>query len=71
MRWVSLRSTHPTFAEQLGEHPRIGHTGTATGTLESVVTGLPYVIVYEIRESDDKIVVLGIYHGAQIRPGQM
>ena len=57
-------------AEQLGEHPRIGHAGPAPGTLEWVVTGLPYVIVYEAREADDEIVVLGIYHGAQLRPGQ-
>ena len=57
-------------AERLGEHPRIGHAGTAAGTLEWVVTGLPYVIVYEAHETDDEIVVLGIYHGAQLRPGQ-
>ena len=56
-------------AERLGEHPRIGHMGAADGTLEWVVTGLPYVIVYEVNEAQDEIVVLGIYHGAQIRPG--
>jgi plasmid stabilization system protein ParE len=56
-------------AEQLGEHPRIGHAGTAAGTLEWVVKGLPYVIVYEVREADDET-VLGIYHGARLRPGQ-
>lgn len=44
--------------------------GTESGTLEWVVTGLPYVIVYEARAADDEIVVLGIYHGAQLRPGQ-
>ncbi|MBX9844629.1 MAG: type II toxin-antitoxin system RelE/ParE family toxin [Xanthobacteraceae bacterium] len=58
-----------TAAEQLGEHPRIGHAGTAAGTFERVVTGLPYVIVYEARDIDDEIVVIGIYHGAQLRPG--
>jgi toxin ParE1/3/4 len=57
-------------AEQLGEHPRIGHTGAAPGTLEWVVTGLPYVIAYEAREAEDEIVIIGIYHGAQLRPGQ-
>lgn len=57
-------------AEQLGEQPRIGHTGTAAGTLEWVVTGLPYVIVYEVSEANSEVVVLGIYHGAQTRPGQ-
>lgn len=57
-------------AEQLGEHPRIGHDGTADGTLEWVVTGLPYVLVYEIDEAHEEIVILGVYHGAQLRPGQ-
>jgi plasmid stabilization system protein ParE len=58
-------------AEQLGEHPRIGHAGAVDGTLEWVVTGLPYIIVYELHDADDELVVLGIYHGAQLRPGQM
>ena len=59
-----------TAAKQLGENPRIGHTGAAIETLEWVVTGLPYVIVYETIEPDDEIVILGVYHGAQLRPGQ-
>jgi toxin ParE1/3/4 len=59
-----------TAAEQLGEHPRIGHAGALPGTLEWVVTGLPYVVVYEARANDDEIVVLGVYHSAQLRPGQ-
>jgi hypothetical protein len=35
-------------------------SATAHGTLERVVTRLPYVIVYEVSEADDEIVVLGI-----------
>ena len=57
-------------AGQLGEHPRIGHVGALVGTLEWVVTGLPYVLVYEIDEAREEIVILGVYHGAQLRPGQ-
>jgi hypothetical protein len=48
----------------------IGHTGSATGTREWVVVGLPYLIVHELNEPEDELVVLGIYHGAQLRPGQ-
>jgi toxin ParE1/3/4 len=57
-------------AEQLAESPLIGHTGSATGTREWVVVGLPYLIVHELNEPEDELVVLGIYHGAQLRPGQ-
>ena len=54
-------------AERLGEHPRIGHAGTAPDTLEWIVTGLPYVIVYEIHRAE--VVVMRIWHGRQRRPG--
>ena len=57
-------------AEQLGELPLIGHEGSAAGTREWVVTGLPYIIVHEIDAANDELIVLAVYHGAQIRPGQ-
>jgi plasmid stabilization system protein ParE len=57
-------------AERLGENPRIGHAGAATGTREWVVVGLPYVVVHELNEPEDEVTVLGVYHGAQLRPGQ-
>ena len=57
-------------AEQLGGTPQIGHSGAATGTREWVVVGLPYVIVHELNDPQDEVVVIGIYHGAQLRPGQ-
>jgi toxin ParE1/3/4 len=59
-----------TAAERLGERPYIGHEGAAAGTREWVVTGLPYVIVHEPNETADELVILGVYHGAQLRPGQ-
>jgi toxin ParE1/3/4 len=34
-------------AERLGESPQIGHAGTAAGTREWAVVGLPYVVVHE------------------------
>ena len=57
-------------AEHLGNTPQIGHVGAAPGTREWVVVGLPYVIVHELNGSDDEVVVLGVYHGAQLRRGQ-
>jgi len=59
-----------TAAERLGDHPKIGRAGALAGTLEWVVSGLPYIIVYELDPQNAEVVVLGVYHGAQLRPGQ-
>jgi toxin ParE1/3/4 len=57
--------------ELLRSFPRMGRVGVLPGTREMVVPGLPYVIVYRIETGDpDALVLLGIYHGAQRRPGQ-
>ena len=58
-------------AEQLGESPQIGHAGAAIGTREWVVVGLPYVIVHDLNNPEGDVVILGVYHGAQLRPGQV
>jgi plasmid stabilization system protein ParE len=52
----------------LGHFPNIGHEGSLAGTRELVVPGLPYVVVHRI--DADAVTILGIYHGAQMRPGQ-
>jgi toxin ParE1/3/4 len=57
-------------AEQRGDHPRMGRVGAATGTREWVVAGLPYIVAHEIDERTGEIVILGIYNGARLRPGQ-
>jgi hypothetical protein len=31
---------------------------------------LPYVIVHEVRPKADEVVILGVFHEAQLRPGQ-
>jgi toxin ParE1/3/4 len=55
----------------LARFPRMGHKGFLAGTHEMVVPGLPYVIVYRIESDDqDTLVILGVYHAAQRRPGQ-
>lgn len=57
-------------ADRLGEMPRIGHIGAVAGTQEWTVVGLPYIIVHELDESRDEVLILGVYHGARLRPGQ-
>ena len=32
--------------------------------------GLPYIIVYRVGHDGSEIVVVGVFHGAQLRPGQ-
>ena len=57
-------------AERFGEQPYIGRAGVVIGTREWVVSGLPYIIVYELNDPLNEVVVLSVYHGAQLRPGQ-
>jgi toxin ParE1/3/4 len=40
------------------------------GTLEWVIPGLPYVIVYRVREDEDFISIDAVFHGAQDREDQ-
>jgi toxin ParE1/3/4 len=55
----------------LAAFPKMGHEGALSGTCEMVVPGLPYVVVHRIESGDEEaLVILGIYHGAQLRPGQ-
>jgi toxin ParE1/3/4 len=54
----------------LAYFPLIGHSGVLAGTLEKVVAGLPYIIVYRIGADEQFVTIPGIYHGAQLRPGQ-
>ena len=54
--------------ELLAQFPEIGHAGKLAGTREIVVPGLPYVIVHRI--DPDAVTIVGVYHGAQLRPGQ-
>jgi plasmid stabilization system protein ParE len=59
------------MVELLAAFPAIGHHGVLPGTREMVVPGTPYIVVYQVeRPHEDEIVILGIYHGAQLRPGQ-
>jgi toxin ParE1/3/4 len=55
----------------LAAFPNMGRKGQLPGTREMVVPGLPYVIVYRIESRvEEALAILGVYHGAQRRPGQ-
>ena len=55
-------------AEQLAEFPRMGHVGRVPGTHEWVVRGLPYIIAYQIAETEpDEVLILAVFHAAQDR----
>jgi toxin ParE1/3/4 len=55
----------------LSAFPHMGHDGALSGTREFVVPGLPHVIVHRVEiGSEDTLVILGVYHGAQRRPRQ-
>jgi toxin ParE1/3/4 len=57
--------------ELLSVYPNIGREGALAGTRELIVPSLPYVVVHRIETGNDPAVtILGIYHGAQVRPGQ-
>ncbi|HUY80713.1 MAG TPA: type II toxin-antitoxin system RelE/ParE family toxin [Acidobacteriaceae bacterium] len=74
--WDYLRAHHPEFAERtvrkvydeirtLAQTPRLGRIGRESGTRELVISGLPYIAVYRVK--DETVEVLHIFHGAQDR----
>ncbi len=48
---------------RLGDYPNIGHVGRVPDTRELSVTGLPYIVVYEV--SAEAVTVLAVFHGAR------
>jgi toxin ParE1/3/4 len=54
----------------LADFPFLGHSGAAVGSRELKLPGLPYIIVYRVGRDGSEIVVVGVFHGAQLRPGQ-
>lgn len=52
----------------LAHFPRRGRAGALRGTREILVASRPYIVVYRIEA--DNVVILGVYYGAQLRPGQ-
>jgi toxin ParE1/3/4 len=52
----------------LSTMPLIGRIGRVRGTRELVISGTPYLIVYEVVEDRDEIWVLRVLHGAMRWP---
>ncbi len=78
-----LEARNPEAARRVGarigdminlllKFPNMGHKGALPGTREMVVPRLPYIIVYRIESDaeDGRLAIIGVYHGAQRRPGQ-
>jgi toxin ParE1/3/4 len=57
------------IARSLPRFPNLGRPGSEAGTREIIVPGLPYIVVYRL--AGDTVEILGIYHTAQLRPGQL
>ena len=55
-----------TSIDRLKQTPYVGRPGQKQGTRELVVTSTPYVIIYEVSETD--VVLLRLLHGAQRWP---
>ena len=54
-------------ADRLEDFSRLGRVGTVPGTYEWTGPRLPYIIVHELNDATEEIVVLGVFHGAQMR----
>ena len=50
----------------LREHPNIGRTGRVEGTRELVISGLPYILPYQI--ADQEIRILAVMHTSRKWP---
>ncbi len=53
--------------ERLARFPLMGHASRVADTLEWVVPGLPYIVVYTVDERQDELSVIAVFHGAQDR----
>jgi toxin ParE1/3/4 len=64
---AALRTVRAIFEriEQLVAFPRRGRVGREEGTRELVLSPLPYIVAYRVKDST--IEILQIWHGAQAR----
>jgi len=53
-------------ALRLGQMPYSGRTGRIDGTRETVVPGVPFIVVYQV--STDAVEIVGIWHTARLWP---
>jgi toxin ParE1/3/4 len=57
-------------AELLISFPFMGHVGHDPDTFEWAVPRLPYIVVYEVDQAQERVVVTAVLHGAQDREGE-
>ena len=50
----------------LSEHPNVGHTGRVEGTRELAISGLPYILPYQI--AGQEIRILAVMHTSRKWP---
>jgi toxin ParE1/3/4 len=63
---ISVAQTLFEAANSLDNFPSRGRLGRISGTRELVISGLPYIVVYQIEV--EAILILHIYHGARNWP---
>ncbi|MGD9738066.1 MAG: type II toxin-antitoxin system RelE/ParE family toxin [Bauldia sp.] len=51
----------------LASFPRMGRAGRNPGMRERPVTGLPYIVVYEVDDAADVLTVTAVFHGSRHR----
>lgn len=54
----------------LATMPRMGRIGRVAGTRELVLSGTPYIIIYELRGADEQVYVLRLLHSARRWPAR-
>ena len=50
----------------LAEHPRFGRPGRVDGTRELVISGLPYIVPYRVR--NETVEIIAVLHAARRWP---
>jgi addiction module RelE/StbE family toxin len=55
--------------ELLISFPFMGHIGRNPDTFEWVVPRLPYIVVYQVDRTEERVVVTAVLHAAQDRQG--
>jgi toxin ParE1/3/4 len=65
LAYSTIREIYETILT-LRSTPFRGRPGREEGTRELVLSHLPYIVVYRVKDSN--VEILHIYHGAQHRP---
>lgn len=54
---------------RLGRHPESGRPGRVVGTRELIVTGLPFILAYQVRHA--RVEILRVLHTSRRWPEQL